>query len=139
MTEENQAEYIQLDENGDLIFFDDGIWEGTTDCCICECKPKILARYILHPKQSWDLTPYKVPGYAKPCPAPRKWWLYECSAQREHGNGEITIDGTLVGLDDKFKASKDYDAYMMLCMCCVDPTTGEASCPAPNVWDEDED
>lgn len=126
------TEYIQLNEDGDLIVFDDGVWTGK--CCICECSPKILARYLLHPNTSWDLTPYQEIGFAKPAPYKRRWQLRECTGGIRYGEGQILNDGTLVGLPDKFDAKYSYNGYMTLQMCCVNPQTGALIEPDCETW-----
>lgn len=125
------TEFIQLNDNGDLIVFDDGIWKVTDKYCLCDCKPKILARYLLPPKPSyWDLSPYAVEGFAKPAPYKRYWMLRECSVGVRYPNPdskqlEVGVDGTLLGMENefpglKFNAKYDYEGYMTLQIYCVD-------------------
>lgn len=126
------TEFMQMDADGDLIFFDDGIWTGK--CCICDCKPKILARYLLHPNTSWDLSPYQVRGFAKPAPYKRSWQIRECTGEIRYGNGTINEEGTLLGLPSSFAAKYNYDGYMTLQMCCIDPVEGTLIEPECETW-----
>lgn len=126
------TEFMQMDDDGDLIFFDDGIWHGK--CCICDCQPKILVKYLLHPNTAWDLSPYQVRGFAKPAPYKRSWQIRECTGKIRYGNGTINEEGTLLGLPSSFAARYNYDGYMTLQMCCIDPITGTLIEPDCETW-----
>ena len=125
-------DFIQLNDDGDLAVFDGSIWHGK--CCICECTPKILVKYILHPKTTWDLTPYQTLGFAKPAPYERVWLIKECSRGVTYQSGEINHEGTLVGLPSSFDAKYSYDGYMTIQQLCIDPVTGVLILPKCETW-----
>ncbi|MGL6193255.1 MAG: hypothetical protein ACRC2T_00365 [Thermoguttaceae bacterium] len=65
----------------------------------------------------WDLRPFKEPGIG----VPGMIWRLRDYTGLLYGNGTIDETGTLVGLQDEFKTSYNYDGFMVLQMAC--PTT----------------
>ena len=109
---------LWTDRNGNLIFDRNMIWL-CDKCPPCECKPRVLAKWLLKPGTTWSLYPYHAKGFAGPARYKRKWQIKECSGGVRYQNGDIAPDGTLLGLPDSFKAIYRYDGYMNLQMCCI--------------------
>ena len=126
---------LWTDRNGNLIFDRDQIWL-CDKCPPCECKPRVLAKWLLKPGTNWDLTPYKVKGFAGYARYRRKWQIRECSVGRRYQKGDIASDGTLLDLPDIFGARYSYDGYMNLQLCCIRkrPDGIELIEPPCNVW-----
>ena len=105
--------------------------------CNCPNKTKAVASFITNAsdpgRSSWDLTPYKTAGIAKPGGT---WRLIETGAQLMYYSGKVSADGTLVSNDyvepsvnaairsvraetesalpDHFDSHYSYDGYMEL-------------------------
>lgn len=126
---------LWTDKDGNLIFDRDMIWL-CDKCPPCECKPRVLAKWLLMPRTTWDLTPYQVKGFAGYARYERKWQIRECSGGVRYQKGDIAPDGTLLGLPDSFKARYHYEGYMNLQMCCIRRNNDgiELIEPRCNVW-----
>ena len=124
---------LWLDKDGHLIFDRSMIWL-CDKCPPCVCIPRVLARWLLKPGTTWDLTPYQASGFAGYARYRRRWQIRECSGGRKYQQGEISPDGTLLGLPDHFDALYRYDGYMNLQSCCIDERTGYLIEPPCEVW-----
>ena len=109
---------LWADKDGNLIFDRDRIWL-CDKCPPCECKPRVLAKWLLKPGTTWNLRPYQAKGFAGYARYRRKWQIKECSGGRRYQKGDIAPDGTLLGLPDSFKAIYYYNGYMNLQMGCI--------------------
>lgn len=120
--------------------------------CNCPNKNKPIASFITNAgdpsRSSWDLTPYKTAGIAKPGGT---WRLIETGAQLMYYSGKVSADGTLVSynyveqtaniatrsaraatesaLPDHFDSHYSYDGYMELQV--DDPPPKCTTCPCP--------
>lgn len=126
---------LWTDEDGNLIFDRGRIWL-CDECPPCECTPRVLAKWLLRPGTTWDLSPYQAKGFAGYARHERKWQIRECSVGRRYQNGDIARDGTLLGLPDSFRAIYRYDGYMNLQLCCIRRNKGwiELIEPPCEVW-----
>lgn len=124
---------LWTDSHGHLIFDRNRIWLCDR-CPPCACIPRVLARWLLVPGGTWDLTPYQVKGFAGRARYRRRWKIRECSYGRDYQQGDISFDGTLLGLIDHFDAMYSYNGYMNLQQCCFDEETGKLIEPPCEVW-----